>query len=188
MIRFYSYLLAIVVGASGGVGVDRLLSDRALAAEKLAHALDNTRHAVALNDLTIAENAAKQRAIDMQRVVAGRIATLDARLTKEREAHEADNMRNRESIASGTRRLRVAVSKCREDGAGKTGGRTSASGVGDAAGATTELSPALGSALFAIADDADTDARAKTEYLQAYIRSLQRRGVVTGTSAAQTSD
>jgi hypothetical protein len=50
-----------------------------------------------------------------------------------------------------------------------------------AASGTAELSPAFGSALFAIVDDADVDARAKADYLQRYVCALQRQGMIAGT-------
>ncbi|QBQ98161.1 lysis system i-spanin subunit Rz [Paraburkholderia pallida] len=182
---FLPYLLVALLAGSAGFGLEHLIERGELAAEKVAHSKDNERHA---NDLSLMSKAAfdaESRAIDAHAQAASDVAAIDAQLTKERLAHEADNAENRAAIADGTRRLRVAVSNFRAAGGDEADSGASAGSVGDGASGTAELSPAWGAALFGIFDDADSDARAKADYLQQYVCALQRRGLIEGECALQ---
>ncbi|ALP62835.1 lysis system i-spanin subunit Rz [Paraburkholderia caribensis] len=169
-------LLGIAVGAGGAYTYET----RVLAIEQAAHAHDNEQHANDLNAISKAALDAEQRAIDAHTVAEAKIATLDDQLTKEKEDHEADNARNRAAIADGTRRLRVAVSSFHPAGGDRGDSSSGAGSVGDDASGTAELSPAFGVALFGIVDDADGDARAKADYLQRYVCTLQQQGMIAG--------
>lgn len=139
---------------------------------------EQAAHAADMKVVTDAAMAAQQKSIEDHRVAAQQIAALDTQLTKEKAQHEEDNARNRAAIASGTRRLRVAVEECtggsREDATG-----SSASGMGHDAPAIAVLSSATGTSLFAIADGADTEV-SKLKYLQGYIKTLQEKGYIEG--------
>lgn len=178
---FLTGLIAGLLGVAIGAGGAYTYESRELALEQAAHARDNARHA---NDLTFISKAAldaEQRAIEAHTVAEGRIAAMDQQLTQEKQAHEADNARNRAAIADGTRRLRIAVSNFHSAGGNEAGSGTAAGGVGDGASGTAELPRAFGLALFTIVDDADSDARAKADYLQRYVCILQRQGLIAGT-------
>ncbi|MFM0405243.1 lysis system i-spanin subunit Rz [Paraburkholderia dipogonis] len=176
-------LLGIAIGAGGTHALDSNHYGAQLATERAAHAQDNEQNAKQLKAVSDAALAAEQKAIADGRVAAGKIATLDTKLTLEKEAHEADNAKNRAAIADGARRLRIAVTNyTAAAGSGNAAGSgTGAGSLGDGTSGTAELSPAFGLALFTIADDADKDARAKADYLQHYVCTLQRQGIVTGT-------
>ncbi|MBN3853841.1 lysozyme [Paraburkholderia sp. Ac-20340] len=180
----WPYILAAVIGGAIGYGVEHLYLGTELANERAARASDSERHA---NDLSLISKAAldaEQRAIDTHTVAEGKITTLDQQLTQEKEAHEADNARNRAAIADGTRRLRITVSNFRAAGSNEADRGAGTGSVGDGAGGTAELPRPFGLALFAIADDADNDARAKADYLQGYVCVLQRQGLIQGTCNA----
>jgi hypothetical protein len=176
-------LLGIAIGAGGTHALDANHYGAQLANERAAHAQDNEQNANRLKAVSDAALAAEQKAIADGKVAAGRIAALDSQLTQEREAHESDNAKNRAAIADGARRLRIAVTNYTPAaGSSNTAGAgTGAGSVGDGASGTAELSPAFGSALFGIVDDADNDARAKAIYLQGYVCTLQQQGLVAGT-------
>ncbi|AUT52368.1 lysozyme [Paraburkholderia caribensis] len=169
-------LLGIAIGAGGAYTYE----SRALAIERAAHAHDDEQHANDLNAISKAALDAEQRAIDAHTVAEGMIATLDDQLTKEKEAHEADNARNRAAIADGSRRLRIAVSNFRPAGGGQADSSSGTGSVGDGTSGTAELSPAFGVALFGIVDDGDGDARAKADYLQRFVCVLQQQGMIEG--------
>ncbi|MFM0151457.1 lysis system i-spanin subunit Rz [Paraburkholderia sediminicola] len=166
-------LLGLAIGAGGAHEFDANHYGAQLSAEKAAHAHDNEQHANDLNAISKAALDAEQRAIDAHTVAEGKIATLDDQLTKEKKAHEAENKRNRDAIADGARRLRIAVSNFHAAGGDQTGTAPGAGGVGDGASGTADLSPAFGSALFGIVDNADDDARAKVAYLQGYVCTVR---------------
>lgn len=180
-------LLGIAIGAGGTHALDANHYDAQLATERAAHARDNEQNAKQLKAVSDAALAAEQKAIADGRVTAGRIATLDTQLTQEKEAHEADNAKNRLAIADGARRLRIAVTNYSPaaSSGNAAGAGTGAGSVGDGTSGTAELSPAFGSALFGIVDDADADARAKAAYLQGYVCTLQQQGLIAGTCATQ---
>ena len=167
-------LLGIALGAGGAYTYE----NRALLAEQAVHAKDNEQHANDLHLLSKAALDAENRAIEAHTVAEGKIATLDDQLTKEKEAHEADNARNRLAIADGSRRLRIAVSNFHSAGSDKAGTGPSTGSVGDGASGWAELSPTFGSSLFAIVDDADNDARGKADYLQRYVEQLEDSGYI----------
>lgn len=175
---------AALLGAAISAGTTHVLDANhygtQLANERAAHARDNEQSADKLKAVSDAALAAEQKAIADGKVAAGRIATLDQQLTQERASHEADNERNRAAIADGQRRLRVAVSNYVPASGNSAGAGASTGSVGNGSGGTAELSPAFGAALFGIVDDADTDARAKADYLQRYVCALQQQGVVAG--------
>ncbi|BEU21562.1 lysis system i-spanin subunit Rz [Paraburkholderia sp. 22B1P] len=181
----WPYLLAAVIGAAIGYEVESNILGAQLANERAARAHDNEQHANDLNAISKAALDAEQRAIDAHTVAEGKIATMDQQLTQEKEAHEADNARNRAAIADGARRLRVAVSNFHPTGTDEADSGAGAGGVGDGAGGTAELSRPFGFALFSIVDDADSDARAKAEYLQRYVCILQQQKVIAGSCDAQ---
>lgn len=105
-----------------------------------------------------------------------------------KNSRDADNARNRSAIADGARRLRAAVTAYTPASDGNAADSSSgAGGVGIGSGGTAELSPAFGSALFGIADDADGDARAKAQYLQHYVCILQQQGVIAGVCSIATT-
>lgn len=172
-------LLGLAIGAGGGYEFTANHYRAALSTEQTAHARDNEQHANDLNLISKAALDAENRAIDTHTVAEGKIATLDDQLTKEKEAHEADNASNRAAIADGSRRLRIAVSNFHPAGDDKAGVGSAASGVGDGASGTADLPSAWGSALFGIFDDADSDARAKADYLQQYVEQLENSGYIT---------
>jgi hypothetical protein len=171
-------LLGIALGAGGGYELTANHYRIALSTEQAAHARDNEQHANDLNLISKAALAAENRAIDTHTVAEGRIATLDDQLTKEKEAHEADNAKNRTAIADGSRRLRIAVSNFHPVSTDQTSFGSAAGSVGDGASGTADLSPEAGVALFGIVDNADDDARAKAEYLQGYVVQLEQSGYI----------
>lgn len=173
-------LAAALVGAMIGAGGAYTWENRALLAEQAAHVRDDAQHANDLNLISKAALDAENRAIDAHNQAASDIAAIGTQLVQEKEAHEADNARNRTLIADGTRRLRIAVSNFHPAGGEQASSGTGTGGVGDDASGTADISPAAGSALFGIVDDADGDARAKAEYLQRYVCDLQRRGMIEG--------
>lgn len=166
----------LAIGAGGAY----VYENRALLTEQAAHARDDARHANDLNLISKAALDAENRAIDAHDRAASDVAAIDAQLTQEKKAHESDDARNRALIADGSRRLRIAVSNFHPTGSQQAGSGAGAAGVGNGASGTAELSPAWGSALFGIFDDADSDARAKADYLQRYVRALQQQGMIEG--------
>ncbi|GJH14951.1 lysis protein [Caballeronia novacaledonica] len=173
--------------AIGGAALHTVDATR-LATEQAAHARDNEINAQKLQAVSDAAASAARAAMAKQKEAATQIAALDTQLNQEKASHDADNAKNRAAIADGARRLRVAVTSFTPASSGNAADSgTSAGGVGAGAGGTAELSPAFGSALFGIVDDADTDARAKAEYLQHYVCILQQQGVIAGTCMLTTT-
>ncbi|WP_250483315.1 lysis system i-spanin subunit Rz [Caballeronia sp. GaOx3] len=163
--------------AAGGAAVH--IFDRSeLAKEHTAHARDNEANAQKLASLSDGAAKAASAAIVAHNAAAARIAALDDQYHRERTSHEADNAKNRAAVADGTRRLRIAVANAGNEHTSDPS--AAAGGMGDGTRRYAELSPAVGRDLFEIADDADRDARAKAEYLQAYIGTLQSRGIISG--------
>lgn len=183
------YLITGIIAGVVGIGIGgaalHTVDDTKLAAEQTAHARDNAAYEAKLKAVSDAAAQAASDAIAEQNSAAAQLAALDTQLNEEKASHEADNAKNRAAIADGTRRLRVAVTAfAPASGGNSAGSGASASSVGDGAGGTAELSPAFGSALFGIVDDADSDARAKAEYLQRYVCVLQQQGVIAGLCAS----
>lgn len=178
-------IVAGVVGIVIGGAALHTVDATKLSAEQTAHARDNVVCEAKLKAVSDAAAKASSDAIAASNAAGAKLAQLDSQLAQEKASHEADNAKNRAAIADGTRRLRVAVTAFAPAGGGNSADSgASASSVGDGAGGTAELSPAFGSALFGIVDDADSDARAKTEYLQRYVCVLQQQGVIAGTCAS----
>jgi len=175
-------LLGIAIGAGG---MHYTVDAVELSHEQTAHANDNTRHTNDLNLISKAALDAENRAIETHTVAEGKIATMDEQLTKERIAHEADNKLNRDAIADGNRRLRIAVSNFHPASGDKAGSSAGTGSVGDGAGGYADLPPAWGSALFGIFDDADNDARAKADYLQGYVQQLEDSGYIVKPTGAE---
>ncbi|AQH00197.1 hypothetical protein A9R05_05620 [Burkholderia sp. KK1] len=171
-----------------GGGAVRTVDATKLATEQTAHARDNATNAQKLQAVSDAAVSAARAAIAKQNDAAAQLTALDSQLQQEKASHEADNAKNRAAIADGTRRLRVAVTAYAPSGGGNAvDSSTGASGMGDGTGGTAELSPAFGSDLFGIVDDADSDARAKAEYLQHYVCILQQQGVIAGVCNLKTT-
>ncbi|CAN7645350.1 lysis system i-spanin subunit Rz [Paraburkholderia terricola] len=182
---FITGIAAGVLGIAIGAGGMHYTVDAVeLSHEQTAHANDNTRHTNDLNLISKAALDAENRAIETHTVAEGKIATMDEQLTKERIAHEADNKLNRDAIADGNRRLRIAVSNFHPASGDQTGGSPGAGSVGDGASGYAYLPSATGLALFSIVDDADGDARAKADYLQGYVRELEDSGYIVKQAGA----
>ncbi len=80
-----------------------------LAQAHTAIAIEREQHAIHLKSLSEAAIAAQQKAYADYQAVVIKIEKLDAQLTKEYLAHEADNLNYRIALANGTERLRVAL-------------------------------------------------------------------------------
>ncbi|WP_197419225.1 lysis system i-spanin subunit Rz, partial [Burkholderia sp. BDU5] len=113
----WPYLLAALLGAAAGAGIEHLIGARQLADEQAARAADAQRHAGDLASISQAALAAEQRAIAAHDAAASQVAVIDAQLTKERTDHETENRSLRAALAAGTDRLRVAVRNCTAAGA-----------------------------------------------------------------------
>jgi hypothetical protein len=185
---FLTGVIAGVIGIFIGGAALHTVDSTKLAAEQTAHARDNETNALKLKAVSDAAASAARAAIAKQNDAAAQLATLDAQLNQEKASHDADNAKNRAAIADGARRLRVAVTAYTPGSSGNAADSGASTGsVGDGAGGTAELSPAFGSALFGIVDDADSDARAKAEYLQHYVCILQQQGVIAGACTLTTT-
>ncbi|KVN92526.1 lysis system i-spanin subunit Rz [Burkholderia ubonensis] len=147
------YLLAALLGAAIGAGVERLVGARRLADEQAARAADAQRHAGDLTTISQAALAAEQRAIAAHDAAASRVAAVDAQLTKERNDHENENRSMRAALAAGTDRLRVAVRNCTAAGSDGLPGAAGTAGVGDGAAAFADVDPATAERVFAVAGD-----------------------------------
>jgi len=186
------YLITGIIAGAIGIAIGgaalHTVDSTKLATEQAAHARDNEVNAEKLKAVSDAAAIAARAAIAKQNDAAAQLAQLDDRLNQEKASHESDNAKNRAAVADGARRLRVAVTAYTPaSGGNATNSGASASGVGNGAGGTAELSPAFGSALFGIVDDADSDARAKAEYLQHYVCILQQQGVIAGACSLTTT-
>ncbi|GAB5100486.1 lysis system i-spanin subunit Rz [Caballeronia sp. HLA56] len=169
-------LTACAVGFAAGGAALHVFDSSQLANERAAHARDNEVNAQKLASLSESAAKAASKAVAAHNAAITNIAKLDDQYHHERKTHEVDNAKNRAAIADGTRRVRIAISNAR---CGHTSDPSAAAGgVGDGTRRYAELSPEVGKYLFEIADDADTDARAKAEYLQQYVATLQRHGLV----------
>ncbi|WP_250477393.1 lysis system i-spanin subunit Rz [Caballeronia sp. INML1] len=188
----YPYLITGIIASAlgialGGAAVHTVDSTK-LSAEQTLHARDNELNAQKLQAASDAAASAARAAIAQQNDAATQIAALDTQLNQEKASHDADNAKNRAAIADGARRLRVAVTAYAPASSGNAADSgASAGSLGDGAGGTAELSPAFGSDLFGIVDDADADARAKAEYLQHYVCILQQQGVIAGACSPTTT-
>lgn len=186
------YLITGIIAGALGIAIGgaalHTVDATKLASEQTAHARDNEINAQKLQAVSDAAASAARAAIAKQNDASTQIASLDAQLIQEKASHDADNAKNRAAIADGARRLRVAVTAyAPASGGNAADSGASAGSLGDGAGGTAELSPAFGSALFGIVDDADSDARAKAEYLQRYVCILQQQGVIAGACSLTTT-
>lgn len=145
------FLLAAAIGCALGSWVRGVAASRALAAEKLAHQRDVANYETQLAKLSAAAVAADEQAMAAHRLAEGKIATLDAQLTQERDAHEADSRKYVSDLAAGTRRLRVAVANC-STGRDDVPAAASAPSVDNGAATYADLDPATASRVFAVAD------------------------------------
>ncbi|BCQ23176.1 lysis protein [Caballeronia sp. NK8] len=186
------YLITGIIAGALGIAIGgaalHTVDATKLASEQTAHARDNEINAQKLQAVSDAAANAARAAIAKQNDAAAQLAQLDDKLNQEKASHDADNAKNRAAIADGARRLRVAVTAyIPASGGNSADSGAGARGLGDGAGGTAELSPAFGSALFGIVDDADSDARAKADYLQHYVCILQQQGVIAGTCMLTTT-
>lgn len=149
----WPYLLAALLGAAAGAGLDHLIGVRKLADEQVARASDAQRHAEDLTSISHAALAAEQRAIAAHDAAASQVAAVDARLTKERTDHETESRSLRAALAADTDRLRVAVRNCTAASSDGLPGATGASGVGDGSAALADLDPAVAERVFGVAGD-----------------------------------
>lgn len=175
-----SFVMGIAIGGFGTHTYDAAHYGAQVAEGKVQLQQEKTQHANDLASISKVATEEQNRQIAAVNDAQTKLAALDAKLTQERSAHEQDNSRNRAAIRDGARRLRIAVSAFSSAGGDDSGKGASASSVGDGASGTAELSPAFGQSLFSIADDADSDARAKATYLQGYVCDLERAGIVSG--------
>ncbi|KWC56586.1 lysis system i-spanin subunit Rz [Burkholderia ubonensis] len=149
----WPYLLAALLGAAAGAGIEHLIGARELADEQAARAADGQRHAGDLAAISRAALASEQRAIAAHDAAASQVAAVDAQLTKERIDHETENRSLRAALAAGTDRLRVAVRNCTAAGADGLPGVAGAAGVGDGAAAVADLDPAVAERVFGVSGD-----------------------------------
>ncbi|KVD76970.1 lysozyme [Burkholderia sp. ABCPW 14] len=166
------YLLAALLGMAAGAGIDHLISARRLADEQAARALDAQRHAEALGAISRAALDAEQRAIAAHDAAASRVAAVDAKTTKERNKHEAENRSLRAALGAGTERLRVVVRNCAAAGRDGLSGAGSPAGMGDGATAYADLDGALAERVFAVAGD-DQREIDKLTALQGYVCAVR---------------
>ena len=150
---FITGIAAGVLGIAIGAGGAYTYENRELLAEQAAHAKDNERHASDLNAISKAALDAEQRAIDAHNKAEAAISAADAQITKEKDAHETDNLNYRAALAAGTERVRVAVRNCSATGGGIVAGSPGATGVGDGAAAIADLDPAVAERVFGVAGD-----------------------------------
>jgi hypothetical protein len=146
------YLIALALGVMLGDWARGLVADRALNAEKLAHQRDNATNAATIGKMSAAAEQADEQAMTAHRVAEGKIATLDAQLTQERQEHEADSRKYTAALAAGTRRLRIAVTSCsasRDD----VPATAPATRVDPGAPTYADIDPATASRVFGVADD-----------------------------------
>ncbi|WP_176079307.1 lysis system i-spanin subunit Rz [Paraburkholderia tropica] len=166
------YLIAALIGAGIGFGAEHVRARSALAVEQAAHAKDNERHANDMLNVSRAALEGENRAIDAHNVAQAALAAADAELTKEKDAHEADNHHYRAALAAGTERVRVAVRNCTAANPGGVAGSAGAPGVGDGSAAVADLDPAVAERVFGVAGD-DQHEIDKVKALQAYVCAVR---------------
>lgn len=115
------------------------------------------------NDALRAKNEAMAASIEASNTIQAKIAELDAKHTEEMSNARAENDKLRLDLATGTKRVRVAVRDCRP---------AETAGMGDAA-STAELDGATSAALAGIAADGDAAIRQLTA-LQEWVRLNQQ--------------
>ncbi|RQQ56913.1 lysozyme [Burkholderia stagnalis] len=171
LVRWGPYLLAALIGAALAGGLTVTLGAKRLALEQAAHARDNQQHAQQMKAVSDAALAAEQQALAQRDAAAQRIETLNTRLTEEAEHHEDDNRRLRAALASGTERVRVAVTDCATGGR-RVPGAAGAAGVGDGGAAVAELDRAVAQRVFGVAGD-DQHEIDKLSALQGYVCAIR---------------
>ncbi|QUO27050.1 lysis protein [Burkholderia cenocepacia] len=177
------YVLVALIGATLGVVVDEHVCSRRLATVRAAHARNNARHAAELGAMSKAALDAEQRAIAAHDAAATRIAESDARLYREREAHESDSRAFRDQLATGAQRLRVAVRNCIADRGDRVSATASAAGMGDGTAAYADLDGTIAQRVFGVAerDQSEID---KLRALQDYVCAVRPATTVcTGRNA-----
>ncbi|AOI42560.1 lysis system i-spanin subunit Rz [Burkholderia oklahomensis] len=167
-----SYLLVVVLGAAAGAVVDHLIGARQLSDERAARAVDAKRHTENLNALSRAALDAERRAIAAHDAAASAVTAVDAKLTKERNVHEAESRNYRAALASGTDRLRVEVRNCTAADRDGVSNAASTAGVGDGAAAYADLDRAVAERIFAVAGD-DQREIDKLTALQGYVCAVR---------------
>jgi hypothetical protein len=165
------YLVAAAIGATAAWSVKSLIAGRTLANERAAHARDSEQYTKTLKAISDASLAARQKAEKDRQTAEKKVEALDAQLTKEQQANEADNLDYRAPLAAGTERLRIAVAHYSADAAGVRGA-ASATGVDDEGPAYADLDPAVAERVFSVAGD-DQREIDKLRALQAYVCAIR---------------
>ncbi|KWN71207.1 lysis system i-spanin subunit Rz [Burkholderia ubonensis] len=168
----WPYLLAALLGAAAGAGVEHLIGARRLADAQAARGADAQQHANDLAAISSAALDAEQRAMAAHDAAASRVAAMDAQTTQERNQHEADNRRYRVALAAGDQRLRVAVRHCSAASGDGVSDAAGAAGVDDGAAAVADLDPAVAERAFAVAGDDDREID-KLKALQGYVCAVR---------------
>ncbi|WP_321866774.1 lysis system i-spanin subunit Rz [Paraburkholderia tropica] len=166
------YLIAVLIGAGIGFGAEHVRAGAELAAEQAEHAKDNEQHANDMLNVSRAALEGEKRAIDAHNVAQAALAAADAAITKEKDAHEADNRNYRAALAAGTERVRVAVRNCTAADPGGLAGSAGSPGVGNGSAAVADLDPAVAERVFGVAGD-DQHEIDKVKALQTYVCAIR---------------
>lgn len=166
-----TFLFAIAVGAGVAIGVygNHLVADKQISELKITQA----NELKAISDKA-AENLSK--AISNVNAVQVSVAALDKKITGELTDALQENETLRRSVASGNSRVQLdakAVTNCKPG----TGSATGTGSMGDET--KINLSANAGQSVLDIRAGIISD-QAKIDYLQGYIRSLQKAGVIAG--------
>ncbi len=165
------YLVAALIGAAVGGEVTATMGARRLAEEQTAHARDDERHAEEMKAATNTALAAERKMVADRNVALQRIDLLNAQLTEESEKHEDENRRLRDALASGTERVRVAVTHC-SAGRHSMPGSAGTARMDDGGAPVADLAPAVAQRVFGVAGD-DQHEIDKLMALQGYVCSLR---------------
>jgi hypothetical protein len=130
----WPYLLAALLGAAAGAGVEHLIGSRQLAETSRPRARPTHRGMPATWRRSHGQRSPHDAA-------ASPVAAVDGQLTKERIDHEAESRSVRAALAAGTERLGVAVRNCTAAGSDGLPGAADAAGVGD--GAAADIDPVV---------------------------------------------
>lgn len=174
-----TFLFAIAVGAGVAIGAfgNNLVKSNQISELKLTQA----NELKAISDKA-AENLSK--AIDGLNGVQASVAALDKKITGELTDALQENEALRRSVASGNSRVQLdakAVTNCKPD-------TDSATGTGSMGDATKiDLTANAGQSVLDIRAGIISD-QAKIDYLQGYIRSLQKAGVIAGDTNSNTGE
>jgi len=170
--KFFPYIVAALVGTGLGMWVRGVDADRVLAREKADHAADVKTYRDQIAAMNAAADSAFQKAVADHQAQEGKIASLDAQYTEEKNRHEADNARYARALAAGTERLRVQVSHCSVSGSGKAAGAASAARVDDGETSYADVAPAAAERVVRVATD-DQHEIDKLTALQAYVCTIK---------------